>query len=49
MPEAAILLYDDCQSSAVSTIIEALSIGNFHWSLTNREGAAPSQLANNFL
>jgi transcriptional regulator GlxA family with amidase domain len=41
MPEAAILLYDECQPSAVSTIIEALSIGNFHWSLTNRDGAPP--------
>jgi len=41
MPDVAILLYDDCQSSAVSTIIEALSIGNFQTRLEKHEGTTP--------
>jgi transcriptional regulator GlxA family with amidase domain len=31
MPDVAILLYDDCQASAISTVVEALSVANLHW------------------
>ena len=41
MPEAAILLYDDCQSSAVSTVIEALNIGNLHSAPAKHAGVPP--------
>ncbi len=36
-----ILLFDDCQPSAVSTIIEALNIANLHWARVGNEGAYP--------
>ena len=32
MPDVAIVLSDGCQPSAVSTIAEALSVGNLQWS-----------------
>ncbi|HEX7780333.1 MAG TPA: helix-turn-helix domain-containing protein [Vicinamibacterales bacterium] len=35
------LVFDDCQASAVSAIIEALSVANLHWAITNREDAPP--------
>ena len=41
MPEVVILLFDDCQPSAVSTIIEALNIANLHWARVDNEGAPP--------
>jgi transcriptional regulator GlxA family with amidase domain len=41
MPDIAVLLFDDCQPSAVSTIIEALSIANFHLTLANADGKPP--------
>ena len=40
MPNIAVLIYDECQPSAVSTVIEALSIANFHWAIANK-GSAP--------
>jgi transcriptional regulator GlxA family with amidase domain len=41
MTDVAVLLFDDCQPSAVSTVIEALSIANLHWTRTNGEGKPP--------
>jgi transcriptional regulator GlxA family with amidase domain len=41
MPDVAILLSDACQPSAVSTIIEALSVGNLQWSRVNPEAEPP--------
>jgi transcriptional regulator GlxA family with amidase domain len=41
MPDVAILLYEDCQPSAVSTVIEALTIANLHWSLSQETAAVP--------
>ena len=41
VPEVVILLFDDCQPSAVSTILEALNIANLHWARVDNEGAPP--------
>lgn len=41
MPDVAILLSDACQPSAVSTIAEALSVGNFQWSRANKGSVSP--------
>lgn len=41
MPDVAVLIFDDCQPSAVTTVVEALSIANLHWALANREGEPP--------
>jgi transcriptional regulator GlxA family with amidase domain len=41
MPDIAIVLSDGCQPSAVSTVIEALSVGNLQWSRAMRESEAP--------
>ena len=41
MPDVAILLYDDCQPSVVSTIVEAMSVANIHWALANGKGKPP--------
>jgi transcriptional regulator GlxA family with amidase domain len=41
MPDVAVLVFDDCQPSAVSTVTESLSIANLHWGRTNREGKPP--------
>lgn len=41
MPDVAILLYDDCQPSVVSTIVEALTVANFHWAVANGKGKPP--------
>jgi transcriptional regulator GlxA family with amidase domain len=41
MPEVAVTLFDDCQPSAVSTIIEALHVANLHWARADNEGAPP--------
>ena len=41
MPDVAVLIFEDCQPSAVSTVIEALSIANLHWSPTSGEGKPP--------
>ena len=41
MPDVAVLVFEDCQPSAVSTVIESLSIANLHWTRTNGEGKPP--------
>ncbi len=41
MRDVAILLYDDCQPSAVSVVIESLSIANLHWAVANGNGKPP--------
>ena len=41
MTEVAVLVFEDCQSSAVATVIEALNIGNLHWALTHKDSPAP--------
>ena len=41
MPDVAILLSDACQPSAVSTVAEALSVGNLQWSRANQDSAPP--------
>jgi transcriptional regulator GlxA family with amidase domain len=41
MPHVTVLVFEDCQPSAVSTVVEALSIANLHWTRTNGEGKPP--------
>jgi len=41
MPDVAVLIFENCQPSAVSTVTESLSIANLHWSRTNGEGKPP--------
>ncbi|MHA1553613.1 MAG: GlxA family transcriptional regulator [Alphaproteobacteria bacterium] len=41
MPDVAILVFDDCQASAVSVVIEALSVANLHWASTSSEDKPP--------
>src|SRR5262245_31719503 len=41
MPDVVVLIFDDCQPSAVSTVVEALSIANLHWLRANGEGEPP--------
>ena len=41
MPDVAILLSDACQPSAVSTIAEALSVGNLQWMRANQDSDPP--------
>ena len=41
MPDVAIVLSDACQPSAVSTIIEALSVANIQWSRTGHDAQPP--------
>jgi len=41
MPDVAALIFDDCQASAVSSVIEALSVANLHWTSANSEDAPP--------
>ncbi|HSA82693.1 MAG TPA: DJ-1/PfpI family protein, partial [Geminicoccaceae bacterium] len=41
MPAVALLVFDECQASAVSAIIEALSVANLHSALTNRQDEPP--------
>jgi transcriptional regulator GlxA family with amidase domain len=41
MPDVAVLVFEDCQPSAVSTVIESFSIANLHWTRTNGEGKPP--------
>ena len=41
MPEVAVLLFDGCEPSAVSAVIEALSIANFHWSIAHEKEEPP--------
>jgi transcriptional regulator GlxA family with amidase domain len=41
MPDVAILLSAACQPSAVSTIAEALSVGNLQWSRAGESSAPP--------
>jgi transcriptional regulator GlxA family with amidase domain len=39
--DVALLVFDGCQASAVSTIVEALGIANLHWTLTNPRDPPP--------
>jgi len=41
MIEVVVLVFDDCEPSAVAAVIEALSIANFHWSVANGAEAPP--------
>jgi transcriptional regulator GlxA family with amidase domain len=41
MPDVAILVFDDCQASAVSAVIEALSVANLHWTSTDSDDEPP--------
>ena len=41
MTDVAVLIYDHCQSSVVSTFIEALSIANFHWAIASGKDKPP--------
>src|SRR5262245_56288697 len=41
MPDVAVLLFENCQPSAVSTVTESLSIANLHWSRANGKGKPP--------
>ena len=41
MHELAILLYDDCQASAISTLIETASLANLQWTRINDEDTPP--------
>jgi transcriptional regulator GlxA family with amidase domain len=35
------LLYDECQPSAVSTVVEALNVANLHWARADNDGMPP--------
>lgn len=39
--EVVIPVFDDCQPSAVSAIVEALSVANLHWTTVNGEDRPP--------
>jgi transcriptional regulator GlxA family with amidase domain len=41
MPDVAVLMFEDCQPSAVTTVTESLSIANLHWTRTNDDGKPP--------
>ena len=41
MPDVAILLFDDCQASAISTVVEALSVANLHWQSSGDQRERP--------
>lgn len=41
MTEVVIPVFDDCQPSAISAIVEALSVANLHWSRANGEDKPP--------
>jgi transcriptional regulator GlxA family with amidase domain len=41
MPDVAILVFDDCQASAVSAVIEALTVANLHLSSADQEPDLP--------
>jgi len=41
MPDVALLVFDNCQPSAVSTVAESLSIANLHWTRANGKGKPP--------
>ena len=41
MPDVAILIFEDCQPSAVATVMESLSVANLHWTRANGEGTPP--------
>jgi transcriptional regulator GlxA family with amidase domain len=41
VPDVVVLIFEDCQPSAVATVMEALSVANLHWTRVNGEGAPP--------
>ena len=41
MPDIVVLIFDDCQPSAVATVMESLSVANLHWTNLNRRSAPP--------
>lgn len=41
MTEIAIIVFDECQGSAVSAMVEALGVANLHWSSTGDYGDPP--------
>jgi transcriptional regulator GlxA family with amidase domain len=41
VPEVAVLIFEDCQPSAVATVLEALSVANLHWTIANGGGTPP--------
>src|SRR5262245_38897593 len=41
VPDVVVLIFDDCQPSAVATVMEALSVANLHWTRVNGEGSPP--------
>jgi transcriptional regulator GlxA family with amidase domain len=41
MADVAILVFDDCQASAVSVVTEALSVANLHWGMATSEDEPP--------
>jgi transcriptional regulator GlxA family with amidase domain len=41
MPDVAILVFDECQASAVSAVIEAFTVANLHWASVDHDSDHP--------